>query len=81
LKFAKGSLTQAELGAIAQEDLSKTKAAEIARAARQNRSRRSVQKRGILYADGARTMARKRQEDNAEAKIDRAENELEHAQK
>jgi len=35
-KFAKGSLAQAELGTIAQEDLSRTKAAEITRTNRQN---------------------------------------------
>ena len=34
-----------------------------------------------MYADGARTMLRKRQEDGAEAKTSRAHVELEHAQK
>jgi len=62
------SLAQAELGAIAREELSKTKAAEIARANRQNKSRWSIQKGGLLYADGARAMTRKRQGDDAEAK-------------
>jgi len=71
-KVAKGSLAQVEFGAIARNELSNTKAAEAARANRQNRSRRS---------EGARTMARKRQDDDAEAKIRRAQNDLEHAQK
>jgi len=34
-----------------------------------------------VYAEGARTIARKRQDDDAEAKIRRAQNDLEHAQK
>jgi len=34
-----------------------------------------------MYVDGARTMTRKRQEDDAEAKVRRAQIELEHAQK
>ena len=80
-KFTKGSLAQAEVGAVVQEELLKTKAAELAHTNRQNRTRRSVQKGGILYADGARSMMRRRQEDDAEAKIRRAQFELEHAQK
>jgi hypothetical protein len=69
------------VGAVVQEELLKTKAAELARANRQNRTRWSVQKGGILYADGSRTMVRKRQEDDAEAKIRRAQSELEYVQK
>jgi hypothetical protein len=80
-KYAKGSLAQAEVGAVAQKELSKTKAAELARANRQNRTRRSVQKGGILYADGARAMVRKKQEVNAAAKIRHAQMELERVQK
>jgi len=34
-KFAKGSSAQAEVGVVVQEELSKTKAAELARANRQ----------------------------------------------
>jgi hypothetical protein len=44
-KFVKGSLAQAEVAAVMREELSKTKAAEVARANRQSRTRRSVQKK------------------------------------
>jgi len=81
IKLAKGSLAQVEFGAIARDELSNTKVAEVARANRQNRSRRSLFKGGSVYAEGARTMARKRQDDDAEAKVRRAQNDLEHAQK
>jgi len=76
IKLAKGSLAQVEFGAITRDELSNTKAAEAARANRQNRSRRSLFKGGSVYAEGARTMARKRQDDDAEAKIRRAQNDL-----
>ena len=67
--FIKGSLTQAHAGAQAQEGLQHTQAAEIARAARQKRSRRSVQKGGRVYVDGARSMTRRWDEELEKAKV------------
>ena len=64
--FIKGSLVQAHAGAQFQEDLQHTQAAEIARASRQKRSRRSVQKGGVMYVDGAHSMTRQREEEELE---------------
>jgi hypothetical protein len=62
----KGSLAQANAGAQAQEDLLHTQAAELARATRQKRTRRSVLKGGILYASEARSIVHQREEDEVE---------------
>ena len=64
--FIKGSLVQAHASAQAQEDLQNTQAAEIARAAREKRSRRSVQKGRVMYADEARSMTRRWEEEELE---------------
>jgi len=67
-KFAKGSLTQAEVGAVVQEELSKTKAAELARTNRQQgldglfrREAFCMQMGLILWCvEGRRTMQKQR---------------------
>lgn len=80
-RFIKGSLTQAQSGAHAYQELANTQAAEQARATRQNRTRRSVQKGGVIYAHQARAIVRKKEEDSAQKKVARAEWELEQAKK
>ena len=79
--FIKGSLAQGHLAAQVQEDLEHTQAAELARANRQKRSRRSVQKGGVLYAGQARAIARKREEEDTQRKLQQAERQLERMQK
>ncbi|KAF8453816.1 hypothetical protein BGX38DRAFT_1268323 [Terfezia claveryi] len=59
--FAKGSIAQAHDGTQAVEDLHKTTAAEKARQARQEASKRSLQKGGVLYASKARAMVKEKQ--------------------
>ena len=61
--FIGGSLVQAHADTQAQEDLQHAQAAEIARASRQKRSRGSVQKGGMMYVDGARSITRRREEE------------------
>jgi len=78
--FTKGSLAQAHTGALTKEHLSKTKAAELARANRQERNRRSVQKGGLIYADGARTVVRKRMDNDVHKKLQVVQNALEYAE-
>ena len=80
-EVCQGRLSSRRSGCCGARGASKTIAAELARINIQNRTRRSVQKGGILYADGARTMVCRRQEDDAEAKIRCAQIELERAQK
>ena len=60
-----GSTVQAERGAQAIADLAATEAATKARAPRST-STRGLQKGGVLYADRARTVKRKRQTDELE---------------
>ena len=79
--FIKGSLAQAHLAAQVQEDLEHTQAAELARANRQKRSRRSVQKGGVMYAGQARAIARKREEEDSQKKLQQAQRQLERVQK
>ena len=69
-------LARAEVGAVVQEELSKKKVVDW-----HTPTDRKGQGKGILYADGARTMVCRRQEDDAEAKIRRARVGLEHAEK
>ena len=71
--FIKGSLAQAQAGAQAWEDLQHTQAAEIARAARQKRSRQSVQNGGVMYTDEARSMTRQREEEEAKVALNSAQ--------
>ena len=71
--FIEGSLAQAQAGAQAWEDLKHAKAAEIARAARQKRSRRPVQSGGVMYTDEARNMTRRREEEEAKVALNRAQ--------
>ncbi|KAF8430174.1 hypothetical protein EV426DRAFT_639136 [Tirmania nivea] len=59
--FTKGSIAQAHDGAQAVEDLHKTTAAQKARQAQQNASKRSLQKGGVLYASKARAMVKEKQ--------------------
>jgi hypothetical protein len=65
------------VGAVVQEHLSKTKAAELTRANRQERNQ-SLQKGGILYTDGARMNVRKRVDNNAQKKLQDAGDALEY---
>ena len=53
-KFTKAALELAHVGAQAIEDLASTQAAERARTLRANRSRRVVNKRGVVYVGTAR---------------------------
>jgi hypothetical protein len=64
--YIKGSLAQANAGGQAQEDLLHTQAAELARATRQKRTRRSVLKGGIFYSSEARSITHQREEDEVE---------------
>jgi hypothetical protein len=75
--FVKGSLAQAHLAAQVQEDLERTRAAELARANRQKRTRRSVQKGGVIYASQARAIVRKREEDDTQKRVQQAQPQLE----
>ena len=76
-RFIKGSLTQADMGAQACQDLQNTQGAELARATRQNRSRRSLQNGGVLYVHEARGIVSKKIEVGALQKVEDAAKELE----
>ena len=80
-QYIKRSLAQAHAGAQAYKDLENTHAAENACAIRQNRSRRSVQKGGVIYAHQARAMVHKRAADAAKKTVEQAERELERVRK
>jgi len=80
-QFIKGSLAQAQAGAQAYTDLSNTKAAEQARTLRQDRTRRSVQKGGVIYTHQARAIVKTREEDDAQKRIELAEREVEKLKK
>jgi len=80
-QYLKGSLAIAQSGALALQDLENTKAAELARAARQKRSRRPLQKGGVLYAYEAREMVKQKEQDSVEKELEKAQRALENAQK
>ena len=69
--FIKRSMVQATARTVAVEELSQTQKAEIAHAKRQQLSRQSVQKGGILYSQDARHMVQKRL-DKEKIKAERA---------
>jgi len=75
--FIKGSLVQAQSGAQAFAELTNTKAAEVARAARRARSRRSIQKGGVMYAHEARKMVRQKEQESLEKQVAQAQRSLE----
>ena len=66
LKFTKAALELAHVGAQAIKDLASTRAAERARTLRENRSRRVVNKRGVVYVDAARKRLKIRDEKEEE---------------
>jgi hypothetical protein len=77
----KGGLVQSQAGARAVADLAATKAAEKSR---RQRSRSSLQKGGVLYAEDARNMVKRRDEEEvekAEAALCRAQKAQKRAQK
>jgi hypothetical protein len=61
--FVKGSVAMAHLATELQQDLRRSKAAELAREKRRKSRRRIYQSGGVLYAEDAREMTRKRDED------------------
>ena len=67
LKFIKAALELAQVGTQAIEDLASTQAAEKARKLRENRSRRVVNKKGVVYVDAARKRLKIRDEKEEEA--------------
>ncbi|KAI9884817.1 MAG: hypothetical protein M1823_003406 [Watsoniomyces obsoletus] len=62
--FVKGSIGQASSGLLAWEALENTRAAKTARASRQRRSRKQVQKNGVISAADARHIVQEREEDS-----------------
>jgi len=80
-KYLKGSLALAQSGAQALSDLENTKAAQLARAVRQNRSRRSIQKGGVLYAHEARAMVLQKEKDSQDKILEKAQRMLDSARK
>ncbi|KAG0126281.1 hypothetical protein HOY82DRAFT_615466 [Tuber indicum] len=80
-RFLKGSLVQAQSGAQALEDLQTSKAAELARSARQKRSRRSIQKGGELYAHEARAMVVQKEQETIEKAVEKAQRIIDSAKK
>ena len=80
-RFIKGSLAQAQMGVHASQQLEDTEVAQQARANRQRRSRRQVQKGGVIYAHEARAVVRKKEEDSVQQKLEKAGRELERAKK
>ena len=80
-RFIRGSLVQAQAGAIAEEELVNIRAAEKSRANRQARSRRAVQKGGVIYAHQARAVVSKKDELDTRKQVERAERELERLKK
>ena len=79
-KYLKGSLAFAQSGALALQHLEDTKAAELARPARQKRNRRSLQKGGVLYAYEAREMVKQKEKDTVEKELEKAQRAFDHAQ-
>ena len=71
----------AQSGALALQELENTKAAELARAAQQKHSRRSIQKGGVLYADEARAMVLQKEQESVEKELQRAQRGLDIAQR
>jgi len=80
-RFIRGSIVQAQTGTMAQEELASTRAAELARANRQSRSRRAVQKGGVIYVHQARAIVSKKQELDTRKKVEKVERELEQLKK
>ena len=80
-RFIRGSLIQAETGAIVSQELGNTQAAQQARANRGRRIRRVVQNGGFLYASEARGIVSKNNEAGARLQLEKAERELERQQK
>ena len=73
--LVKSSMTTAYLAAQLQQDISRSKAAEKAREERRRTRRRTLQSGGVLYAEEARRIMKKRDEDEvaqAEATLRRA---------
>ena len=79
--FIKGSLAQGHLAAQLGTDLDHAEAAQLVRSNRQKRSRRVVQKGGVLYANEARSMIQKREENDLAKKMRQAELQLERLRK
>ena len=80
-RFSKGSLAQAHAGNQAYKDLENPRSAEQARSVRQNRSRRSTQHGGAVYAHETKAAIRKKAELGAEEKVEQAEREVERLKK
>ena len=80
-QFIKGSLAQAQAGAQAYTELNNTNTAENARRTRQNRSRRSVQKGGVIYAHQARAIVKKKEDADTQKRVEAAEREIERLRK
>ena len=74
--FVKGSLAQAHIAAQALDDLTQTKAAEVARATRKERSRKTLQKGGSMYIDEARVMVQQKKQDSLEVQVQQAQQAL-----
>jgi len=70
--FTRGNLAQAHMGSVAQAHMG-----AVACTNRQERNRQSFQKGVILYADGARTIVRKRVDNSAQKKLQDAHDALE----
>ena len=69
------------MGVHASQQLEDTEVAQQARANRQRRSRRQVQKGGVIYAHEARAVVRQKEEDSVQQKLEKAGRELERAKK
>ena len=80
-KYLKGSLALAQSGAQALCDLENTKAAELARAARRNHSRRSMQRGGVLNVEEARGMVRQKEKESLDKVLEKAQQTLDSARK
>jgi len=78
-KYLKGSLALAQSGTQALFDLENTKAAELARTARRNRSWRSMQQGGVLYAHEARAMVLQKEKESKEKDLQKAQQIVESA--
>jgi len=80
-QFIKGSLAQAQAGAQAYTELNNTNTTENARRTRQNCSRRSVQKGGVIYAHQARAIVKKKKDADTQKRVEAAEREIERLRK
>ncbi len=80
-QFVKGSIAQATTGQLMADNLAKTKAAEVARAVRQGKTKKWTQKGGVVSAQTARRLIREQEDLALEQALEKEQRTQERAKK